>query len=640
MRKGAPWVWGAGQTRAFEETKKMLCSTPLLTHFDPSRPILVQVDASPYGLGAVMAHKMEDGREKPVCYVSRTLSEAEQNHAHIEKEGLALVFAVKKLHQYLYGNNFTLFTDHKPLLGLFAENKPIPSLAAARIQRWAIFLAAYNYRLEYRAGSLNGNADCLSRLPISVQEQDVTPNSNRIHMMNLVDAPVTVAAVRLETRRDPTLSRVYEYILNGWSRCIPDTAMKPYFNKRTELTCEDGTVLWGSRVVIPAILRTKVLQQLHQTHIGIMRMKALARSYVWWPNLDADIERAGKACGTCIHYQSNPGKAPIHCWEYPSSPWERVHLDYAGPFLGHMFLIVVDAHSKWTEVCITKSSSAMTTIEKLRGIFATHGLPVLIVSDNGPCFTSEEFKAFMNANGIRHIFTAPYHPSSNGLAERSVRTFKEALKRMNTDGKATLETKVNRFLFTYRITPNSSTGVSPAELMFKRRLRTAFHLAKPDTYKAMDVKNKMERGSKVMVPLREFKVADPVLVRNYGSTQRWIEGTITRQLGAVNFEVETGRGLVRRHVDQLVKLSSPVAVELMPEIQADNAAKNLESFGTPEVSSTPDSPDESLIPESRHMEEVAETPAVVEKSASPPSRKSGRIRRPPKKFADYVRDSE
>ena len=155
----------------------MLCSAPLLTHFNPTKPILVQVDASPYGLGAVMTHKMEDGSERPVCYLSRMLSDAKWNYVHMEEEGLALVFAIKKLHQYLYGNSFRIFMDHKPLLGLFAEHKPIPSLAAARFQCWALFLAAYNYKLEYRAGSLNGNADCLSRLPLGAQEQDVAPST-------------------------------------------------------------------------------------------------------------------------------------------------------------------------------------------------------------------------------------------------------------------------------------------------------------------------------------------------------------------------------------------------------------------------------------------------------------------------------
>ena len=142
----------------------MLCSAPVLTHFDPSLPIVVYCDASPYGVGAVLTYIFRDSSERPVYYISRTLSPAEKNYAHIEKEGLAVIFVVKKLHQYLYGHVFKIITDHKPLLGLFGQNKAIPPMTAARIQRWELFLSAYNYILEYHPGSNNTNADCLSRL--------------------------------------------------------------------------------------------------------------------------------------------------------------------------------------------------------------------------------------------------------------------------------------------------------------------------------------------------------------------------------------------------------------------------------------------------------------------------------------------
>ena len=174
LRKGADWEWSDKHQGVFELKKKMLCKAPLLTHFDPVKPIILYCDASPYGLGAVLAHRMEDGSEKPVCYISRTLAPAEKNYAHIEKEGLALVFAVRKLHQYLYGMQFELVTDHKPLLVLFGENKPTPSLAAARVQRWALFLSAYDYKLSHRKGSLNGNVDCLSRLPRETEPEDIS----------------------------------------------------------------------------------------------------------------------------------------------------------------------------------------------------------------------------------------------------------------------------------------------------------------------------------------------------------------------------------------------------------------------------------------------------------------------------------
>ena len=162
----------------------------MLTHFDPSLPIVVHTDASPYGVGAVLSHVIDDV-ERPVCYASRALTVAERNYGHIEKEGLALVFAVKKFHHYLYGHHFTMITDHKPLLGLFAESKGIPDRAAARITRWALLLAAYNYKLEYRAGKLNGNADALSRLPMESDANDVTQPCVSVNMVELVSAAVT-----------------------------------------------------------------------------------------------------------------------------------------------------------------------------------------------------------------------------------------------------------------------------------------------------------------------------------------------------------------------------------------------------------------------------------------------------------------
>ena len=249
----------------------------MLTHFGPQRSIIVSCDASPYGIGAVLAHVMDDGSEKPVCHISLTLSPAERNYAHIKKEGLAIVFAVKKLHQYLYGQSFSIITDHKPLLGLFGQNKPIPPLAAAHVQRWALLLSAYNYVLEYKPGANHANADCLSRLPLKADSSDCSNNESTIHMMDLVQAPLTSADVKLHTSRDPVMSKVLELIYNGW-KVNREIKLQPYFSRRDQLS--NQCLLWGSRVIIPTALRPKLLEQLHQSHPGITRMKGLARGFV------------------------------------------------------------------------------------------------------------------------------------------------------------------------------------------------------------------------------------------------------------------------------------------------------------------------------------------------------------------------
>ena len=149
---------------------------------------------------------------------------------------------------------------------------------------------------------------------------------------------------------------------------------------------------------------------------------------MWWPGIDKQLEELVKSCDRCQSVKSSPAPAPLHPWIWPSRPWQRIHIDYAGPFKQKMFLIVVDAHSKWPEVIEMSTTSSGRTIEVLRQLFARFGLPEQLVSDNGTQFTSEEFATFTKANRIKHIRTTPYHPSSNGLAERFVQTFKKAMK--------------------------------------------------------------------------------------------------------------------------------------------------------------------------------------------------------------------
>ena len=186
-------------------------------------------------------------------------------------------------------------------------------------------------------------------------------------------------------------------------------------------------VLRGHRVVIPQNLRQKVVAEFHKGHPEVVRMKALAKSYVWWHGLDSDIEEMAKICESFQATKNLPAKAPLYPWAWPTSPWERVHIDFAGPLLGKMFLIVVDAHSKWPEIAIMTTTTTKT-ITALREIFSRNGIPRQIVSDNGPQFMSGEFSQFMSANGIEHIRSSPYHQASNGAAERLVQTLKRALK--------------------------------------------------------------------------------------------------------------------------------------------------------------------------------------------------------------------
>ncbi len=230
------------------------------------------------------------------------------------------------------------------------------------------------------------------------------------------------------------------------------------------------------------------MEQLHEGHPGAARMKSLARGYVWWPGMDAELEERVRQCTRCQESQKLPAQAPLYPWELPHRPWARLHADYAGPFMGKVFLILVDSHSKWMEVYVVGTATSQSTIEKMPVAFATHGIPEMLVTDNGSVFTSTEFATFVEKNGIKHVMSAPYHPATNGLAERAVQTFKAAMKKSVA---GSIETKVARFLLQYRLMPHTTTGIPPAELLLGRCPRSHLDLLYPDT--AQRVRNCQNR---------------------------------------------------------------------------------------------------------------------------------------------------
>ena len=403
-------------------------------------------------------------------------------------------------------------------------------------------------------------ADALSRLPLPDTPLDVPlPGETVLLLQCLQQSPITATQIKSWTNRDPLLPQVQNFVLNGWPYSVSEE-LQPYFRRRSELSLLDGCLMWGSRIIIPPAGHSAALDELHNAHPGISRMKSLARSYLWWPGIDSDLENKVKSCSQCQLHQNSPAKAPLHPWEWPERPWARLHINYAGPCFGDKtFLVVVDAHSKWLEI-VESRPTAESTIRHLRTLFSTHGLPEIIVSDNGPAFISEQFKNYLSLNGIRHVQSAPYHPSSNGLAERAVQSFKHAMKKST----GSLSTQLNEFLFQYRITPHTTTGRPPAELLMGRRLRSRLSLMLPNAvtkvHKAQDAQKKAHDHH---TQLRTFAVADPVFVRNFGNkTPLWLMGHIKEQTGPLSYKITLDdERIIRRHADHIRRRTSSNTVE-------------------------------------------------------------------------------
>nr|VZI45520.1 unnamed protein product [Spirometra erinaceieuropaei] len=584
LQKDAPWCWSPDCEKAFAQLKSVLSSDLLLTHYDPTLPIVVAADASNHGVGAVISHTFPDGSEKAIMHASRTLTPAEKNYGQIEKEALALVFAVKKFHKLLYGRHFTLLTDHKPLLSIFGLKKGIPVYSASRLQRWATILLGYDFDIRYCRTTDFGQADALSRLISNQQESEEDTVIAAISIEDdvrrqLSDAirgiPVTAADIRHVTEQDPVLRQAITYVQTCWPTTTLAGGLRQIFLRRASLSVVDSCLMFADRVVILSSLRPTVLRQFHAAHPGTSRMKSIARSFAYWPGIDDLVRR----CSRCQQAAKMPPRQPPVPWEPPERPWSRVHFDFAGPLNGVSYLILVDAYSKWPEIAPLNPATASSTIAFLRRIFSQHGLPEVLVSDNGSQFTSSSFEDFCRQHNIQHLRSPPYHPQSNGQAERFVDTFKRVL--LKARGEGTTDEIVQAFLFSYRTTPNpaSPAGVSPAEALMGRELRTTFHALVPTG---------AQPAQTSPVSRSKLSIGTPVFVRDYRAEfPDWTEATVVAHRGSMLFDVNVGDDIWVRHHNHIRRrhCSNTTGLDSAPSLSLDIL---LDTFAIPADQSVPE----------------------------------------------------
>lgn len=386
---------------------------------------------------------------------------------------------------------------------------------------------------------------------------------------------MTLSDLRRETARDTHLATIKNYVLNRWPRKIKDIGLKPFFNCRTQLSYENGILMRGHKVVIPSCLQESVCRELHSSHFGVVKMKAEARKRLWFPGVDAALERVAGACGVCCALRPAPPHAPLAPWPLPPHSFYRIHIDFLGPFHNKMYLIIVDAYSKWVE-CYDMGSTHNSTavLCKLYDFMSRFGVPHTLVSDNGTSFTSLEFNDFCKLNGIEHVLSPVYHPASNGQAESFVKIIKKGLKAIMLEGcnKKNIHEKIAKFLFDYRNSKNSTTEKSPAELVFGRALRSRLDLINPvapppsstDLTRSVahhqSLQAKYYRGKHRV----DFKANEYVwITKNINNKKiNWIQGIIKKKIGNIMYVVyvpQTGCE-VTRHIDQIRKRldSSPI----------------------------------------------------------------------------------
>lgn len=510
LKLDSEWAWSADCQRAFDTIKAKIASPPTLAHFDvEADETLVTCDASAAALGACLSQKV-GGVERPIAFASRVLSPAERKYSASEREALACLWACERWHFYLYGRRFTLITDHQALKTLLTTggsgHRPL------RLHRWSDRLFQYTFDVQFRPGRDNRVADCLSRSFDDVENaqpaaaKEVAENATVISVDDFSGADtddgviatifgsigtavVSLPAVGVATASDDCLSRVRDFVINGWpaKKSAVPADLRKFYAMREELSTalEGRCVVRGSRTIIPSSLRATVLELAHEGHPGIVRMKQRCREAVWWPGIDGEIEAFVRDCVACTvsGKSARPTPGPLQPAPLPSGPWRKLALDFAGEFTAapshqRYLLVAMDYYSKWPEVAVCSSATSAVVIDFLTGLFDRFGLVEEVVTDNGVQFTSSEFSDFLQSLGIRHCRTALYNPSANAEAERLNRVLKDGIKAALADGKS-FRDGVRQTLAAYRTTVQSTTGVSPASLMLAFPVRTPLSVLSP-----------------------------------------------------------------------------------------------------------------------------------------------------------------
>ena len=468
LKQDSAWNWGYEQEDAFTKIKTLVTSAPTLAYFDPSKPTTVSADASSYGIGGVLM-QMTDGKQHPVAFCSRTLTVTEQQYAQIERECLACVWTCEKFTQYLRGlESYRLITDHKPLVPLIGEKDL--NMVPLRCQRLLMRMMWFNPKPEYVPGKQLVVADLLSRKPlresidaITLQQEEDVSLHVITHVNNWPASPGRLGQIRRATTEDEELQMAIQFTQHGWPKYAQDVpiGLRPLYEARNHLSIAEEVLVYDDRIVVPKSMREEILDRIHDGHPGIVKSRERAKMSVWWPGLSGEISTMVERCSHCQIGRSTQRSEPLVTTPLPKRTWSHIAADLC-ELNGKKYLVVIDYYSRYLEIAQLQTTTSRFVITQLKEMFARWGICDKITTDNGPQFSSDEFRKFAEDYGFEHVTSSPGFPQSNGEAERAVQIAKKILR----------QDDIFLGLMTYRATPVAATGKSPAQIMTQREMKT------------------------------------------------------------------------------------------------------------------------------------------------------------------------
>lgn len=485
LNKNNLWVWDTNHEKCFQALKQCISRAPVLKFYDVNKNVTLSVDSSSYGIGCVL---LQD--KQPVAFSSRALNSSQKNYAQVEKEMMAILVGCLKFHKYIFNKKTTVETDHKALESLF--KKPL-SQVPARIQRMMLKIQAYDLEVKYVPGKLLFLADMLSRAPLPLEETSMDNDEiididhDVICQVDLVQKHVCFSSEKLiklreETDKDSCLSKLKVVVKEGWphDKKLVDNEILLFWNFRDEINIIDDILFKVNAVLVPKSMQKECIQKAHEGHQGSQYCINQVKDKIYWPGIFSQIKDMCTNCFTCNVHKDNNTREEILFHDVYTIPWYKVGLDMF-EFNGKHYVLVVDYYSKFIETALCTSTSSVMVINHIKSIFSRHGIPQIVVSDNGPQFASREFEQFSRTYEFQHVTSSPRYPRSNGEAESAVKIVKKMLIKCLHD-----KTDPYIGMLNLRNTPKSF-GPSPAQLLFSRvlnsKIPTNNKLLKPKMYK-------------------------------------------------------------------------------------------------------------------------------------------------------------
>ncbi|XP_053681614.1 uncharacterized protein K02A2.6-like [Sabethes cyaneus] len=591
ISESVPWKWTEIEEKEFNDVKALVADLTTLRYYDVSQPLFIECDASCIGLGAAVFQN-----NGIVGYASRTLTAAERNYAQIEKELLAILFACVRFDQLVVGNpKTTIRTDHKPLLNIF--KKPLLS-APRRLQHMLLNLQRYNLSVEYVTGKENVIADALSRAPSpnlrqceEHKKQNIFKVFDKIEEVKL-SKYLQVSSARIEeiiqeTEADQSMQRVMYYIQNGWPQSIdrvPDSE-KIYFGFRNELSFQDGLIFRKDCIVIPFVLRNKLITSCHASHNGVEATLKLARANLFWPGMSAQIKDVVKNCSVCAKYAASQQNPEMKSHDIPIYPFQLISMDVFfcdQKGLKRKFLITVDHYSDFFEINLLKDLSPESVIDACKQNFARFGVPQRVVTDNGTNFANQKMAKFASDWDFELATSAPHHQQANGKAESAVKIAKNLMKKSDESG-----TDFWYALLHWRNIPNK-IGSSPAARLLSRSIRCGVPASAAKLLPKIedDVSTKIETNrrhyklhyDRKSRNLPELQVGSPVYVQLHPETNKvWTEGRISQRFNDRSYLVNVEGTKYRRSLVHLKPRKEPDSPPIRYSLSCPNVLEGPSS---------------------------------------------------------------